>query len=311
MPSSTLDDLLDRYAYVSASNKTLLEGFARVAQLFQQNHIPFVLLKGADVLSRLYGVRGIRPLSDVDLLVREEDVPAIDRLLLPSGFVSQIDGNPAYFSPTLRLSLDLVTRLWYLDDQQLADVVGPDNATSVFGLDPLVSGNRRFADPSHGLCGDPSSTALVCVFTGHSPARRKRIAGLVCRDGTGAVVRPPRPSVRRCHSCVSAVPCADHSRRRTRKAGSGEQRPTGSEPGCSELWSRRNRFRNSAICSCFSPGRREGRWNGSNNGCGLLSNSYRGDTEIPGFSRRPEPDSCACTASLSPLSAYQSACFNV
>jgi hypothetical protein len=122
MPSSTLDDLVEAYSRVSAANRTILDRFRTVAQLFHQQGIPFLLLKGADVISRLYGIRGTRPLSDVDLLVLDSDLPAIDRLLTGRGFERQIDGNPSYVSADRGLSLDLVTSLWYLTDQELTEV---------------------------------------------------------------------------------------------------------------------------------------------------------------------------------------------
>jgi hypothetical protein len=122
MPSSTLDDLLDAYSLVSAGNRLILEQFTLIARRFQQQGIAFLVLKGIDVISRLYAIRGARPISDVDLLVHETDLPAIDQLLTSLGFVQQIDGNPSYLSSELGLSLDLVTTLWYLDEQKLAEV---------------------------------------------------------------------------------------------------------------------------------------------------------------------------------------------
>lgn len=122
MPSSTLDDLLERYGQVSAANRSVLLSFGQVAEQFQRQGIRVLLLKGADVITRLYGLRGTRPLSDVDLLVQADDLPAIDRLLTELGFLQQIDGNPSYVSPDRRLSLDLITTLWYLDERQLAEV---------------------------------------------------------------------------------------------------------------------------------------------------------------------------------------------
>jgi hypothetical protein len=119
MPSSTLDDLADAYTLVSLTNKRLLDEYEIVGRTFQQQSIECILLKGADLLSRLYGVRGTRPLSDVDLLVHEEDLPAIHRLLTEIGFAQQIDGNPAYYSSQSTLSLDLVSNLWYLDEAGL------------------------------------------------------------------------------------------------------------------------------------------------------------------------------------------------
>jgi hypothetical protein len=120
MPSSTLDDLADAYTQVSLINKRLLDECEIVGQTFHRQGIECIVLKGADLLSRLYGMRGTRPLSDVDLLVHAQDLPAIHRLLTETGFAQQIDGNPAYCSSQSTLSLDLVSELWYLDEEGLA-----------------------------------------------------------------------------------------------------------------------------------------------------------------------------------------------
>ncbi len=122
MPSSTLDVLLERYEVVSRRNRTAVERFAVVAQAFQQAGVRFLLLKGADVLTRLYGVHGARPLSDVDLLVHGKDLPVIHELLMSLGLAPQIDGNPSYRSADDGLALDLVTGLWYLDESALAQL---------------------------------------------------------------------------------------------------------------------------------------------------------------------------------------------
>ncbi len=117
MPLSTLDDLAEAYSRVSLVNKCMLDRFVQVGQLFQEHDIDFIVLKGADVLSRLYGVRGLRPITDVDLLVHEQDLRKIDDLLRASGFHRLIDGNPAYVSPEGGLILDITTAVWYADNQ--------------------------------------------------------------------------------------------------------------------------------------------------------------------------------------------------
>ena len=124
MSPSTLDNLADAYTQVSLINKRLIDEYELVGLALQRQGIECILLKGADLLSRLYGVRGTRPLSDVDLLVHEQDLPAIHRLLIEIGFTQQIDGNPAYCSSHCTLSLDLVSNLWYLDEEGLADLWG-------------------------------------------------------------------------------------------------------------------------------------------------------------------------------------------
>lgn len=120
MSSSTLDNLLESYARVSRLNERALAQLASVAASFKRHRIDFVLLKGADLVSRLYGARGLRPIADVDLLVRDRDLPAIDQILIALGYHQEIDGNPAYSLPE-GLTLDLVTSVWYLDDPQSLD----------------------------------------------------------------------------------------------------------------------------------------------------------------------------------------------
>lgn len=122
MPSSTLDDLADAYCRVSNGNAAALDQCQALAALFEQARIPFVVLKGLAVLLQLYGIRGTRPLSDVDLLVHEADLGTIDRILTEAGYARQIDGNPCYASPGNGLAFDLVTTLWYLDEQGLAEL---------------------------------------------------------------------------------------------------------------------------------------------------------------------------------------------
>jgi hypothetical protein len=117
MSLSTLDDLVEVYSRVSLANKRTLDRFVEVARLFQDGGIDFIVLKGADLLSRVYGVRGLRPLTDVDLLVHARDLQKIDTMLMAWGFRRLIDGNPAYMSSDGGLILDIVTEVWYADDQ--------------------------------------------------------------------------------------------------------------------------------------------------------------------------------------------------
>lgn len=119
MHSSTLDDLLEAYTQVGIRNSAMLDEFALIAEQFHQHSVRFIVLKGADVISRLYGVRGVRPISDVDVLVHESDLATIDQLLRHLGFTQQIDGNPAYASSKWSLSLDFITSVWYLDAHEL------------------------------------------------------------------------------------------------------------------------------------------------------------------------------------------------
>jgi|GEM_PF-1425509 len=111
------DHLIAAYTQVGSVNRRAVESLTVVLAQLRANGIACLLLKGADLLSRLYGVWGLRPMVDADLLVHAHDLPAIDAILTELGYQSQIDGNPAYYHADDSLMLDLVTEIWYTDDQ--------------------------------------------------------------------------------------------------------------------------------------------------------------------------------------------------
>lgn len=116
MTRSSADQLIEAYAQVGSVNTYLLKRLESVLARFHEHGIEVMLLKGSDLISRVYGVMGLRPMTDVDLLVHKTDLPAIDRILTDSGYQTSIDGNPAYEDLEHTFSLDLATGLWYLDE---------------------------------------------------------------------------------------------------------------------------------------------------------------------------------------------------
>lgn len=114
--STRLDQMVARYARVGSANRTAFQELQIVLARFQEQGIECLLLKGADLIPRLYGVLGARPMADVDLLVHEADLPVIDNVLKSLAYRPHIDGNPAYVDSDHKLDLDMVTHIWYLDD---------------------------------------------------------------------------------------------------------------------------------------------------------------------------------------------------
>jgi len=107
------------YSRISSGNKIKFEKLRAVLKQMQKEGIDCILLKGADLIPSLYGVLGARALGDADLLVHESDLPAIDHLLTRLGYRPLIDGNPAYVDPDNILPLDIITKVWYMDDQSV------------------------------------------------------------------------------------------------------------------------------------------------------------------------------------------------
>lgn len=122
MSPLTLDNLVEQYQQVSLSNQRMLEAFGALVTELQRAQVAFILLKGADVLSRLYRIRGLRPFCDIDLLVHAQDLSRLDRLLTSLGFQPEIDGNPSYYSSERGLRLDITTSIWYLNPDGLCEI---------------------------------------------------------------------------------------------------------------------------------------------------------------------------------------------
>lgn len=118
MRTPTPEEFIAAYSGVATVNKAKFKKLHTVLTRFQSEGIDCILLKGADLLARLHGTMGLRPMADVDLLVRENDLPAIDKVLTDLGYQRQIDGNPAYVDSQGDLLLDLITTVWYLEDQE-------------------------------------------------------------------------------------------------------------------------------------------------------------------------------------------------
>ena len=110
--------LIEAYQRTGARNKSLLSELRGILKIFHENKVRFIVLKGADIIPRLYGIMGLRPMNDADLLVRENDLKKIHGLLTARGYRPQKDGNPAYINQADTFCLDLMTSVWYADDTE-------------------------------------------------------------------------------------------------------------------------------------------------------------------------------------------------
>jgi hypothetical protein len=81
VPEWVLVRLHSNYLRTIASNLQQLSQFQAVAKALTAAGIEFILLKGAVLVDTLYGDLGLRPLSDVDVIVKEEDWPEICNVL--------------------------------------------------------------------------------------------------------------------------------------------------------------------------------------------------------------------------------------
>lgn len=70
--------------------------------------VPVMLLKGAALLATVYGKRfSLRPLSDIDLLVRPQDLPKLGRIVRGRGLAAYPEGSLCYLNGKLAVDLHL------------------------------------------------------------------------------------------------------------------------------------------------------------------------------------------------------------
>ena len=84
-PPFIKESLKQGYIYNWGRNIRILEELAALLRAFES---PVIVLKGAALLSSVYEDFGLRMLGDVDILVKPEDVPKIDKVLSQSGYQS-------------------------------------------------------------------------------------------------------------------------------------------------------------------------------------------------------------------------------
>ncbi len=86
-PAPARERLRRRYAQTSLHNAACLEELAGLLDDLRGHGVRPVLLKGAALLATVFGDPALRPLGDVDLLVRPEEIETAGAALAARGFV--------------------------------------------------------------------------------------------------------------------------------------------------------------------------------------------------------------------------------
>ena len=86
VPRSVIDGLATERARIASLNSHFLNGLERIAEAFERAGVDVMVLKGAALLLCLYDHPGLRPMCDVDLLIRPADADRAERLLGTLGY---------------------------------------------------------------------------------------------------------------------------------------------------------------------------------------------------------------------------------
>ena len=86
IPASVEQELRESYLDSSWKNIRRYHELAKVLQILQNEGIPVILLKGAALATLVYQDIALRPMCDVDLLVKGEDIWQTGKILLQLGY---------------------------------------------------------------------------------------------------------------------------------------------------------------------------------------------------------------------------------
>lgn len=77
-----------RFLYLqnAGRNMNLYQGLREVLEVLGKNDIPVIVLKGAHLAELVYGNIALRPMCDLDLLVKEKDLMIVEEKLLELGY---------------------------------------------------------------------------------------------------------------------------------------------------------------------------------------------------------------------------------
>ena len=85
MPAALMEELREEYKRSSLKNLRLYQELSKVLRPLHEKNIPVIVLKGAYLAEMVYEDVGLRTMGDVDLLVKRDDLPRVERELLALG----------------------------------------------------------------------------------------------------------------------------------------------------------------------------------------------------------------------------------
>lgn len=91
LPVAVEETLKSEYQYTARRNLYLLHELQDVIDRLSQAGIGAVMLKGAALIESVYNNIGVRPMLDLDLLIREEQAPQVLQLLIDEGYCQDVE----------------------------------------------------------------------------------------------------------------------------------------------------------------------------------------------------------------------------
>lgn len=102
---------------VAAQNIVLLDALRQVVQALQRAGVSPLILTGAALAETVYANISLRPMVDIDLLIREEEIEKVKTCLTALGYVLQGNEDLGFYrNIRFPVYLDIHYKIWYLSD---------------------------------------------------------------------------------------------------------------------------------------------------------------------------------------------------
>lgn len=102
IPKDFMAELRRDYLSTAVRNTLIYSEFKKVAEGFKDKEIDVIVMKGAALAELIYQDIGLRGMSDVDLLIRKEDIKRANDVLEDMGYyavdLSRFDGSDSYLT---------------------------------------------------------------------------------------------------------------------------------------------------------------------------------------------------------------------
>ena len=97
IPREVMDQLRTAYHGNLARNMYLYAELKRILETFCDKGVKVIVLKGAALAKTVYGDIGLRPMGDIDLLVKREDLPHAENIMSGLGYRFQGNMPPEWY----------------------------------------------------------------------------------------------------------------------------------------------------------------------------------------------------------------------
>ncbi|MCC6181324.1 MAG: nucleotidyltransferase family protein, partial [Bacteroidia bacterium] len=99
IPKHFLEKIKVKYLITCVANNAIYKDLAEISEVFSKAGIQFILLKGSHLAKFVYQDPGMRPMGDIDILVKKDDLQKAEELLLQMGYYQEHDKIGAFHLP--------------------------------------------------------------------------------------------------------------------------------------------------------------------------------------------------------------------